>query len=221
MPSADFFRSLGLFVAEDFLSADSCLALRSEMDASASKKATIYRGVQEGILDESSRRALAARVSEATWRLVGDQLRAIKPRFEEHFGVSLSPNFHGPVFLIYPPGGFYRPHRDASEESRNESSGRLVSVVIFLNAQTREPAAHTFGDGGLTFYGLMDGPAWSKCAFTVSPARGVLVAFRSDVLHEAQAVSFGKKYAVVSWFTRKEEPAQSQSIRSDDLKQLS
>lgn len=205
MPSANFFRALGLFVAEDFVNKDFCSGLRSEMDASVSEKATVIKDGQEGVLDEESRKVLNVRVAEDTWRSVRERLREIRPSLEEHFRVSLSRKCHGPDFLIYRPGGYYRPHRDASEGSPDQIRARRVSVLVFLNALSEKPAADTFGGGGLTFYGLMDGPQWSKCAFTLDPAPGLLVAFRSDTLHEAQPVSFGQRYAIVTWFTQGEE----------------
>jgi SM-20-related protein len=30
---------------------------------------------------------------------------------------------------------------------------------------------------------------------------GLLVAFRSDVLHEVEAVTHGERYSIVSWFS--------------------
>ncbi len=205
MPSSRFFRNLGLFVAEDFLSADSCSALRSEMDASAFEKATVIRDGQEGFLDEESRKVLVARVGKETQRSVRERLRGVKQSLEEHFRVSLNSKCQGPDFLIYQAGGFYRPHRDASEQSPDHIRARRVSVVVFLNPQSQEPAPEVFGGGGLMLYELMDGPEWSKCAFTLDPSPGLLVAFRSDTLHEAQPVSFGKRYVIVTWFTQAEE----------------
>lgn len=204
MRSANFFRALGAFVAEDFLDIDSCSSLQSEMDASAFEKATVIKDGQEGILDEESRRVLSVQVTEGMWRSVRERLRAIRPSLEEHFRIPLSRKCHGPDFLIYHPGGFYRPHRDASEGSPDHIRARRVSVVLFLNGQSKEPTPDTFGGGGLTFYGLMDGPEWSKCAFTLDPSSGLLVAFRSDTLHEAQPVSFGKRYVIATWFTQGE-----------------
>ncbi len=201
MRSAKFFRSLGLFVAEDFVSADFCANLRSDMDASVFRKATVIKDGIEGVLDEESRKVVSVQMPEETWRSVRERLRSIKPSLEEHFRVALSRKCQGPDFLIYSPGGFYRAHRDASEESPEYVRARRVSVVLFLNGQSDEPSLDTFGGGGLAFYGLMDGPQWSRCGFNLDPVSGMLVAFRSEVLHEAQPVSFGKRYVIATWFT--------------------
>jgi len=191
------------------------------MDASAFQKATVIKDAREGVLDEESRKVLSVRVTEGTWRSVRERLRGLKPSLEEHFRVSLSKKCHGPDFLIYHPGGFYRPHRDCSEGSPDHIRARRVSVVMSLNAQSHEPAPDTFGGGGLTFYGLMDGPEWSKCAFTLDPSPGLLVAFRSDILHEAQPVSFGKRYMVVTWFTQGEDLPEVQAAEREASKPAS
>jgi len=221
MRSANFFRALGVFVAADFLSAECSSSLRSEMDASSFEKATVIKDGQERFLDEESRKVLSVRVTEGTRRSFRERLRAIRPSLEEHFDISLSRKCHGPDFLIYHPGGFYRPHRDGSEGSPEHIRRRRVSVVVFLNGQSQEPDLDTFGGGGLTFYGLMDGLEWSRCAFTLDPAPGLLVAFRSDALHEAQPVSFGKRYVVVTWFTQQEDPLEAPAPESEASKQSS
>jgi SM-20-related protein len=224
MRSAEFFRQLGVFVIEDFFAIDSRFGLRAEMDVSAFEKATVVKDGQdgqEGILDEESRKVLGVRVSEETRREVRERLRGIRPSLEQQFRVSLSRKCQGPDFLIYHPGGYYRPHHDASDGSPDNVRARRVSVVVFLNGQSKEPTPDTFGGGGLTFYGLMDGPEWSKCAFTLEPAPGMLVAFRSDTLHEAQPVSFGKRYAIVMWFTQGEERPEASPTQNEVSKPVS
>jgi len=221
MCSANLLRALGVFVAEDFLSADFCLSLRSEINVSAFEKATVIKGGQAAILDEESRKVLNLRVSEGTCWSVRERLRAIKVSLEKHFRISLGRKCHGPDFLIYPPGGFYRRHRDASEEAPDHIRRRRVSVVVFLNAQAQEPSPETFGGGGLTFYGLMDGPEWSRCAFTLDPTPGLLVAFRSDTMHEAQPVSFGKRYVIATWFTDEEDHPEMTVAKSEASEQVS
>lgn len=219
MRSPDFFRGLGLYVVEDFVSKEHCFNLRSEMDSSAAEKATIVGDGPGEILDEEVRKVLSVSIGKETFRSTQQQLQAIKPLLENHFRVLLSRKCHGPDFLIYHFGSFYRPHRDADEGSPEKIRSRRVSVVVFLNGQSQEPELGTFGGGGLTFYGLLDGPEWSKCAFTLDPRPGMLVAFRSNTLHEAQPVSFGKRYAIVTWFTQAEDRRES-VVESETSKQV-
>jgi SM-20-related protein len=203
--SVCFFRDLGLFVTEDFLNHDSCRRLVAELKTASFEKATIVKDGHDGVLDENSRKVSCISVAEETWSAIRQQFQDIKPKLEEHFCISLSMKCHGPDFLTYQEGSFYRPHRDASERAPDHINKRRVSVVVFLNPQSQEPAPDSFGGGGLAFYGLLNGPQWEKCAFTLQPAPGLLVAFRSDLLHEVQPVTFGERHTVVTWFLAETE----------------
>lgn len=75
-----------------------------------------------------------------------------------------------------------------------------MSVVIFLNRQSQEPAEDAYGEGQLTFYGLLDGPQWEKCASPLDAEPGLLIAFPSDRWHEIKPVSHGRRFTVVTWF---------------------
>jgi predicted 2-oxoglutarate/Fe(II)-dependent dioxygenase YbiX len=198
MPHSSFFRNLGLFVRNDFLSPDTCAQIRTEMCTSETWKALIYRGeTGEGILDEGVRKSLRVRVQESTITTVREQMRAIKPSVEQHFQMSLG-DCDPPNFLSYGEGAYFKPHLDAS--GHPDISYRQVSLVVFLNACTKEPAENCYGGGSLTFYGLMKGPKWEDCAFSLEADMGSLLAFRSDILHEVQPVTFGQRFSIVSWF---------------------
>jgi SM-20-related protein len=201
MPSASFFRNLGLFVQENFFETAMCDHICGEIGKASFEKGTITgSGSSEGELDETRRKVLSANVEEGTDFLVKQKLLEIKPRLEDHFRVSVS-GCQGPNFLRYDQGAFYIPHRDASSGAPAEISQRRISVVVFLNARANEPASNCYGGGSLSFYGLMEGPEWEKCAFTLEADPGLLIAFRSDVLHEVKPVTFGQRFTIVSWFT--------------------
>jgi predicted 2-oxoglutarate/Fe(II)-dependent dioxygenase YbiX len=70
-----------------------------------------------------------------------------------------------------------------------------------VNGQSKQPAQDVYGGGSLVFYGLLDGSQWEKVGFPLEGEPGLLIAFRSDLLHEVQQVTFGHRYTVVSWFT--------------------
>ena len=201
MPGSAFFRNLGLFVIDDFLRPEACTQLCSEMVRSTSDAGTVVRPGEARHLDVSARKVLCANIPKDSWFPVREQLRSIRPSLEQHFNVALHQKCHGPDFLIYKEGGFYVPHRDASFEAPEGISERRVSVVVFLNGRSQEPTLNAFGGGALTFHGLMDEPGWEKCAFDLEPAPGLLVAFRSDTLHEVQPVTFGERYTTATWFT--------------------
>jgi predicted 2-oxoglutarate/Fe(II)-dependent dioxygenase YbiX len=159
---------------------------------------------EAGVVDESIRRVLSARVPTVTKLLVRSHLEQLKPRLEEHFQVRVSGR-DGPHFLIYGPGTFYKWHQDASPDAPPHIRQRRVSVVIFLNAPD-DAVEDGYRGGALTFYGLLHGPVWEECAFSLEPARGLLIAFRPSVFHEVEPVTSGQRFTIVAWFTDPTSP---------------
>jgi SM-20-related protein len=174
------------------------------MKAASLKMGKVYSN--GGIVDDNVRKACDALVADETVRAIRKRLLDIKPDLEEHFRIPLSNECHGPDFVTYQPGGFFAPHKDVTENSPEEVRKRRVAMVIFLNSQSAQPAGDCFGGGGLTFYGLMDGPEWEKYGFTLDPVAGLLVAFRADVIHEVKPVTFGERHIIVFGFLAGPEP---------------
>jgi SM-20-related protein len=102
--------------------------------------------------------------------------------------------------LIYQEGDFYSVHADGGKDGDVPTTReRKVSVGIFLNAQTEQPAEGTYCGGSLTFYGLIDDPRWHTYGFPLKSEPGLLIAFRSDVPHQVPPVTHGKRHTIVSW----------------------
>ena len=203
MPSLEFFKRLGLFVVSDFLDAERSAQLCSEVLASPTTQGQVASDTSQdgGRLDESRRRVLCAEVPKSTTLLLRSRLMQLKPSLEGHFQVSLNA-CDGPHFLQYGPGNFYTPHRDVDAGSPDHILGRQVSIIVFLNPSTQDPAFEGgYGGGALTFYGLLQGEQWEKCAFSLDASPGLLVAFRPNVLHEVKPVTFGQRLTVAAWFT--------------------
>jgi predicted 2-oxoglutarate/Fe(II)-dependent dioxygenase YbiX len=98
-----------------------------------------------------------------------------------------------PDILVYPPGGFYRPHNDGEAVVHDperyvwewrRSMDRDISVVWYLNED--------FEGGELVFL---------PSQLSIRPASGMVVTFPSthEYAHTAQPVSSGMRYAVVTW----------------------
>jgi predicted 2-oxoglutarate/Fe(II)-dependent dioxygenase YbiX len=199
MASVKLLSRLGLFVASDFLGADACAGLRSEMRSAALAPATVWGGETDlRLVDESIRSARRAEVSATARGLVGERLGALRPALEAHFGVPL--NALRPLqFLVYRKGDYYRPHKDASQDDP-PGTKRRVTAVIFLNGQAGEPGLEEYGGGSLNFYGLIDDPRGRALGFPLAGEAGLLVAFRSETVHEVAPVTHGDRYTVVCWF---------------------
>ena len=202
MPRATFFRDLGLFVAPGFLEPAFCDELRAQLSQTPYQESTIV-GEQtsgSGVLDQSVRKAARIDLEGPVRTHLRQRFLELMPALQDHFKLTLT-GCQGPEFLSYDAGAFYLAHRDKTESGPAQTVHRQVSAVLFLNTQSKEPAQDAYGGGSLAFYGLLDGSQWEKAGFPLEGEAGLLVAFRSEVLHEVQPVTFGRRYSVVSWFT--------------------
>jgi SM-20-related protein len=200
MPAADFFRSLGLFVAKDFFDGSWCEHLRLEASSGSKSHATVVNKSLER-LDEGVRKTKWVEVSTPTISTVKARLLAVKPRLESHFNVKLA-GCEEPQFLAYKAGDFFRLHQDNADDPEAFAyiRERQVSAVIFLNSEAEALGPESYYGGALTFYGLIDDPRWKTYGFPLVGERGLLIAFRSDILHEVAVVTQGERYSIVSWF---------------------
>jgi len=198
MPTAEFFTRLGLFVCKNFLEQELCTRCCREIDEAAQTKATIVRTNETEVLDETFRKVKWADVPATTVSLVEARLLALMPTLERHFNVTLT-GYEPLDFLTYQEGDFFQVHIDGGDDAHHNHRERKVSVVIFLNGQAQQPAHDTYCGGSLTFYGLIDDPRWLTYGFPLNSEPGLLIAFRSDVLHQVLPVTYGKRYSIVSW----------------------
>jgi SM-20-related protein len=203
MPSPNLFTQLGFFVRRQFLDPECCLRLMAEAsDAPGDRGRLVRRGV-DNILDEDTRRTTSALVDKATRIRVKQRFLETVPELEAHFGTTLD-DCETPGFLIYEPGAFFAAHRDVSPDDSSEIHRRVISAIVFLNAAASEPSSGEYGGGTLRFHHLLDGPQWEACPLSFEPEPGMMVAFRSDVLHEVEPVTSGRRFTIVTWFLDRE-----------------
>jgi SM-20-related protein len=200
MPSAAFFARLGFFVRTRFVAPDECEQLISEASAASHEPCRVVRHGVDEVLDERVRNATSAQVSKQTRLRVRQRFVDVVPELEAHFGTPLDGS-ETPGFLIYDAGAFFSAHADTGADDPPDIRRRKISAILFLNAPSVEPAAGTYGGGMLKFHRLLDGPHWEACSFAFErPEPGMLVAFRSDLVHEVTPVTFGRRFTVVTWF---------------------
>jgi len=200
MPTAEFFTRFGLFVRKNFLEQELCARCCREINEAAKGKATIV-GANESetaVFDENVRKVKWAAVPATTVSLVKARLLALIPTLERHFNVTLT-GCEPPNFFAYQEGDFYQPHIDGGDGTHPEVRGRKVSVVIFLNGQSQQPADDTYCGGSLTFYGLIEDPRWLTYGFPLNSELGLLIAFRTETIHQVLPVTYGKRYSIASW----------------------
>jgi SM-20-related protein len=196
MPASDFFARLGQFAANGFFDAALCGRLRAELSAGRGRPGVVYGDDGRVAVKRGARSTSLVEVSPDAVSLVHARLEALRPALESHFHVPLQ-GWEEVNFLRYSPGDYYHPHRDANPapEAPDYMQARKVSIVLFLNG----PDAG-YGGGDLTFYGLLADPRWAAYGFPLRGEEGLLVAFRSDVLHEVTPVTRGERFTLVTWF---------------------
>jgi len=208
MPSASFFRSLGLFIVPNFLEAAYRNDLCASMAAAPAEKAQVERSDGSTVIDETSRKVESTLIPKEIRTELKQKLLGLVPRLEAHFNLTLG-GCETPDFLIYKPSDFFTLHADGGSNSGYCEGTRLrrVTTVIFLNSESPEAREGTYGDGRLRFHGLLEGPYWERCTFALKPEPGMLVAFPSRMLHEVTPVSHGNRLTIVTWFFAPESDA--------------
>jgi predicted 2-oxoglutarate/Fe(II)-dependent dioxygenase YbiX len=181
MAGLALFRTLKFLPIESFFDREACRRLCAVIRESPSQTAMV--GV-EGAVDEKQRRTRAVVVPPEILRSVTDRFDAVRDRAAAHFGIELSAT-ERPQFLRYRPGDYFIRHMDRDRDGGN---GRQVSFIGFLNAD--------FEGGALKFGGLDGG-----LVLSLPPTEGLLILFRSDWIHEVEAVTRGERYTVVGWFS--------------------
>jgi SM-20-related protein len=200
LSSPNFYSKLGLFVEPNFFDGRVCSRLRSEAkEAEGFSSRIIEKG--HAVIDDNIRRSKSLNVSDNTVAYVKECLLSVKPSIEAYFNFPLEDS-ENPRFLLYKEGDFFQPHKDnyGHEESSKSIIERKVSVVIFLNSETEKPTRNSYVGGGLTFYKLTNIPPFNTSGFRIIGKKGLLVAFRSNILHEVTPVKYGERYSIASWF---------------------
>ena len=210
MPSAGFFQKAGLFIIPDFLEPAFIAELIQEMKFAPKEPGIVtdLQGVDR--VNEDYRKVLDVFPSKEIRSILKQRLLGLMPELEKHFKVSLA-GCEPIQYLIYRPGDFFKPHADGGKSAgkSHEKQQRRVSVVIFLNRESEEPVDGGYGQGRLTFYGLINGPQWEGCGFALNSDPGLLIAFPSEKIHEVTPVSHGERFTAVTWFYA---PAEEQSF---------
>jgi predicted 2-oxoglutarate/Fe(II)-dependent dioxygenase YbiX len=194
----EFFANFGLYVARNFLDPALCAEFRSQASVATGIAATVRREGSQYAVDEEIRRTKVAEVSEQSEALIQERLLALKPVLDSHFGVATT-ECRRPQFLVYRPGDFFRAHADSSRDPAAPafSTRRRVSIVIFLNGEGLEQ--ESYAGGSLVFYDLMGDPRARDHGFPLTAEAGLLVAFRSELVHAVIPVTRGTRFTIVSW----------------------
>jgi SM-20-related protein len=193
-------RAAGLFILTNFLSSDRLRTITPLLEAAPGELAAIQPVAGGGLsANEEVRRAWEIELADDLHEDLVSRIHAVHPEVESFFAQSLEP-CEAVAALRYPPGAFYRTHRDvAAQPDAHQLHRRAVSIVVFLNSGAPVPKA-AFTGGALRLHETDDGcGSWRD----VVPVAGTLIAFRSDVLHEVLPVATGTRLTAVTWLARR------------------
>jgi SM-20-related protein len=112
-------------------------------------------------------------------------LAGLRAALNETFFLGLNA-FEG-HYALYPPGAFYRRHRD----SFRDDDARVISSVLYLNEDW------SAGDGGALRVHLPEG------AHDILPTGGTLVCFVSEQFEHEVLPSMRERLAIAGWFRRR------------------
>lgn len=156
-------------------------------------------GKGEGIVDERVRRVRQVSISSESTRYVVGRLEEHRKNLEHHFEIKLG-KCEPPQFLCYRVGDFFVAHQDGNTGLINLETDRTrrISITIFLNEQSIDQHGDTYCGGSLVFSDWRTGARRQ-----VYGKGGMLVAFRSETTHEVTLVTYGERYAIVSWYGRR------------------
>lgn len=189
-----------LFSHVDFLPGNRLRAITAGLESATGELAAIQpAGGGVFSADEAVRRAWEIELTDDLHDDLVERIRALHGKLEAFFATPLEP-CSAVAALRYPPGAYYRTHRDvAAQPDPDQLHRRAVSVVVFLNSGAPVPRA-AFSGGALRLHAGEDARgSWRD----VVPIAGTLIAFRSDVLHEVLPVATGTRLTVVTWLARR------------------
>ncbi len=202
MPNAGFFERLGLYSDEHFFDADLCERLRRAFQSGERRMGTVgVRGGAEFVVDQAVRSARWVDIGDGLAAEVHGHLINAKPALEAFYNVGLA-GCESPQFLAYATGDHYTAHRDSRPDAQasNVSQARQISAVVFVNDQSEAASPGRYGDGALTFYGLVDQPSGDLVGIPLEPTAGLLMTFPAHLLHAVAPVTHGERYTIATWF---------------------
>ena len=194
MVTNDLMAALGVYIDKTFLDKERCKAIIEEMHRVPKNQSTVYKTEKGSHLDTNIRKTNFSKVSKETYWSIMNSFMDLKPHLEEFFNIPLL-GIEVPEFLYYSSGSFFTPHKDILAEQDNP---RKISTVLFLNQQNNNNQDGGYEGGELCLYGLNE--AFPNNGFAMPTSQGLLVAFRSEIMHEVKPILSGTRCSLVVWY---------------------
>lgn len=184
----------GMFLKKKFLPASVCdklVAYAAKQNASSELTVVIaHPDKAQETVEEVSKDRITTRIELGEKQAVIDKWVAdiFNKVIAKHFGVKVR-SYTPPDLMFYEAGGYYKLHSDSEIFDRSAGAWKKVldrdySLLLYLNSDFEGGAVH-----------------FDRFNYTYQPEKGDLLVFPSHqlYLHEAQHVTGGSRYVIVSW----------------------
>lgn len=188
-----------LLVLKDWLDAQICTKIRSEIDLLTDYESKIVSQNLSLEVEKKVQKTSEIFISEPTSLLVQCRLIDLKPALEKFFSLELT-ELQKPRFLPYDLEYFNVGYTDSETEIEfsNCIKHPHVSIIIFLNNQTEQLDKNSCNKACLTFPKFFSDSHGADYDLSVRVESGLFVAFCSDIPYAVQPVISGEQYTIVS-----------------------
>ena len=189
MSDKRLFSSLGVLLIEECLEVEFCDIIVNELKTGLMRNDLIIK-------DNTLRKTYKPKLSNTlTDKILNKFDTNIKPDIEEFFNLKLK-TVNPMQTLYYAEGHFFKPHMD-DVKVNTETEYKKITVVIFLNDQSKKDNISGYAGGDLKLHGLFI--EFPEKALTVPSRKGLMVAFNSDIVHEITTIKSGDRCSLAIW----------------------
>ena len=193
------FRTRSVASTCGFLSIAECCEIIRAMEEAPREPAQVVRA-GASILDQSLRFCFDHHFPDTFKRPIGDRMAAY---FDDHRTAfdSDADYIYGPYFMSYEKGSYFRAHRDVANHKNDPPrlAAHRWSLLLYLNGREPTGGLPAFDGGALMIYETE--PNLRDRRVVIVPEPGMLVLFRSSLMHEVAIVLEGTRYAVAGWMS--------------------
>ncbi|MEY2523501.1 MAG: SM-20-related protein [Ilumatobacteraceae bacterium] len=191
--------------ARGFLSVPECAEIITAMNDAPREPAQVVRA-GESILDQSLRFCFDHQFPAAFKDRIGERMVRYFGRHRDQFE-SDADYLYGPYFMSYEKGSYFRAHRDVANHKNDPArlAAHRWSLLLYLNGRDAGSELPVFDGGAIILYET--DPATRNRRVVIVPEPGMLVLFRSALMHEVAILHDGTRYAVAGWMATSTDQA--------------
>jgi predicted 2-oxoglutarate/Fe(II)-dependent dioxygenase YbiX len=198
------FRTRSVASTTGFLSETECSEIIRTMENSPREPAQIIRA-GESILDQSLRYCFDHHFPDTLKEALSHRMTVYFDEHRTEFD-SDADYIYGPYFMSYEKGSYFRAHRDVANHKNDPPrlAAHRWSLLLYLNGREPDAGLPAFDGGALIIYETE--PKLRDRRVVIVPQPGMLVLFRSCLMHEVAIVLEGTRYAIAGWMCSRSNP---------------